>query len=172
MNTRFWKEDWFAELAITVEGHFYAHQQNIVHRDFNSANIMYEPETDSIKITDFGIARITVSSKTKTDTIPVTPADRPPEQLASEKADGQPDLFSPGVRLLQLLTSSIPFQADSMVSSLFKTTNEAASNFRSVRPDITDAIASVARKILLKGVKHRFQPALGNHLKAILAFQS
>ena len=172
MNTRLWKENWFAELAITVEGHSYAQQQNIAHRDFKPANIMYEPETDSIKITDFGIRRITVSSKTKTGTIPVTPADRPPEQLASEKADGQPDLFSPGVRLLQLLTGSIPFQADSMVSSMFKTTNEAASNFRSVRPDITDAIASVARKILLKGVKHRFQPALGNHLKAVLAFQS
>jgi len=172
MNTRFWKEDWFAELAITVVGHSYAHQQNIAHRDFKSANIMYEPETDSIKITDFGIGRITVSSNTKTDMIPVTPADRPPEQLASEKADGQPDLFSPGVRLLQLLTGSIPLQADSMVSSLFKTTNEAASNFRSVHPDITDAIDSVARKILPRGVKHRFQPALGNHLKAILAFQS
>ncbi len=172
MNTRFWKEDWFAELAITGEGHSYAHQRNIAHRDIKLANIMYEPETDSIKITVFGIARITVSSKTKTGTIPVTPADRSPEQLASQKVDGQPDLISPGVMLLQLLTGSIPFQADSMVSSMFKTTSEAASNLRSVRPDITDAIASVARKILLKGVKHRFQPALGDHLKAVLAFQS
>ncbi len=172
MNNRFWKKDWFAELAITVQGHSYAHQQNIVYRDIKLANFMYEPETDSIKITDFGIARITVSSKTKTGTIPVIPADRSPEQLASQKVDGQPDLISPGISLLQLLTGSIPFQADSMVSSMFKTTNEAASNFRSVRPDITDAIASVARKILFKGVKHRYQPALGNHLKAVLAFQS
>ena len=172
MNTRFWKEDWFAELAITVEGHSYAQQQNIAHRDFKPANIMYEPETDSIKMTDFGIARITVSSKTKTGTITVTLADRSPEQLASQKVVGRPDLISPGVRLLQLLTGSIPFQADSMVSSMFKTTNEAASNFRSVQPDITDAIASVARKILLKCVKLRFQPALGNHQNAVLAFQS
>ncbi len=172
MNTRFWKEDWFAELAITVKGHFYAHQRNIVHRDIKLANFMYEPETDSIKITDFGIARITVSSKTKTGAIPVTLADRSPEQLASQKVVGHSDLISPGVRLLQLLTGSIPFQADSMVSSMFKTTNEAASNFRSVRLDITDAIASVARKILLKCVNHRFQPALGNHLEAVLAFQS
>ncbi|MFB3058365.1 MAG: protein kinase, partial [Gammaproteobacteria bacterium] len=131
MNTRFWKEDWFAELAITVVGHSYPHQQNIVHRNFKPANIMYEPETDSIKITDFGIGRITVSSKTKTGTIPVTPTDRSLEQLAGQKLGGQPDLFSPGVRLLQLLTGSIPLQADSMVSSLFKTTNEAASNFKS-----------------------------------------
>ncbi len=172
MNTRFWKEDWFAELAITVAGHSYPRQQNIVHRDFKPANIMYEPETDSIKINDFGIGRITVSSKTKTDTNPVTPADKPPEQLASEKADGQLDLFSPGVRLLQLLTGSIPFQADSMVSSLFKTTNEVASNSRSARPDITNAIDSVARKILPRGVRHRFQPALRNYLKAVLAFQN
>jgi serine/threonine-protein kinase len=108
MNTRFWKKDWFAEPAITVEGHSYAHQQNIVHRDIKPANIMYDPETDSIKITNFGIARITVSSKTKTGTIPVTPADRPPEQLASQKVDGQPDLVAPGVTLLQLPSGSIP----------------------------------------------------------------
>jgi serine/threonine-protein kinase len=172
MNTRIWKKDWFAELAIAVEGHSYAHQQIIVHRDIKPANIMYAPEIDSIKITDFGITRITVSSKTKTGTIPVTPAGRPPEQVASQKVDGRPDLFSPGVTLLQLLSGSMPFQADSMVSSMFKTTDEAVSNFKSVRPDITDAIASVARKILLKGIKHRFQPALGNHLKAVLAYHS
>jgi len=150
------------------------HQQNIAHRDFKPANIMYEPETDSIKITDFGIAHITVSSKTKTGAIPATPADRSPERLASQNVDGQPDLISPGVRLLQLLTGSIPFQDYSMVSSLFKTPNEAVSNFRSVLPDITDATASVARKLLLKGkgVQHRFQPALGHHLKAVLALQS
>jgi len=108
MNTRFWKEDWFAELAITVEGHSYAQQQNIAHRDFKPANIMYEPETDSIKITDFGIARITVSSKTKTGTIPVTPAARSPEQLVSQKVDGQPDLNSSGVRLISYLPAPYP----------------------------------------------------------------
>ena len=160
MNTRIWKKDWFAELAIIVEGHSYAHQQNIVHRDIKPANIMYEPETDSIKITDFGIARITDSSKTKTGTIPVTPAARSSEQLASQKVDGRLDLYSPGVRLLQLPFGSIPVQADSMLSSIIKTTNEAASKFSSVRPNITDAIASVARKILLKGAKYRFQTAL------------
>ncbi len=172
MNTRFGKKDWFAELAITVEGHTYAHQQNIVHRDIKPANIRYEPESDSINITDFGIAHITVSSKTKSGTIPVTPADKTSGQLASQKLDGRPNFFSPGVRLLQLLAGSISFQADSMVSSMFKTTSEAASNLKFVRPELTDTIASVARIILLKGVKYRYQPALGNHLKAVLAFQS
>ena len=90
MNTRFWKKDWFAELAITVDGHFYAHQQTIVHRDIKPANIMYEPESDSINITDYGIAHITVSSKNKTGTIPVTPADKTSGELASQKVDGQP----------------------------------------------------------------------------------
>ncbi len=108
MNTRFWKEDWFAELAITGEGHSYAHQRNIAHRDIKLANIMYEPETDSIKITDFGIARITDSSKTKAGTIPVTPADRSPEQLASQKVDGQPDFNSSGVRLISYLPAPYP----------------------------------------------------------------
>jgi len=108
MNTRFWKKDWFVELAITVENNFYAHQQNIVHRDIKPANIMYDPETDSIKMIDFGIARITVSSKIKAGTISVTPADSPPEQLTSQKVDSQPDLVAPGVRVLQLLSGLYP----------------------------------------------------------------
>jgi len=44
----------------------YAHKQNMGHRDIKPANIMYEPESDAVKTTNFGIARITDSSKTKT----------------------------------------------------------------------------------------------------------
>jgi len=149
----------------------YAHKQNIVHRDIKPSNIMYEPESDSIKITDFGIARITDASKTKTGTVLGTPSYMSPEQLAGKKIDGRSDLFSLGVMLFQLLTGSLPFQADSMASLMFKITSEEASNIKTLRPEISDAVASVVGRTLAKDVEQRFQTGteLANHLKAVMA---
>jgi serine/threonine-protein kinase len=152
----------------------YAHKQNIVHRDIKPSNIMYEPESDSIKITDFGIARITDASKTKTGTILGTPSYMSPEQLAGKKVDGRSDLFSLGVMLFQLLTGSLPFQADSMASLMFKITNEEASDIKTLRPEISDAVASVVGRTLAKDVEQRFQSGteLANHLKAVMVLPS
>jgi serine/threonine-protein kinase len=152
----------------------YAHKQNVVHRDIKPSNIMYEPESDSIKITDFGIARITDASKTKTGTVLGTPSYMSPEQLAGKKVDGRSDMFSLGVMLFQLLTGSLPFQADSMVSLIFKITNEEASNIKTLRPEISDAVASIVGRTLAKDVEQRFQTGteLANHLKAVMALSS
>jgi len=149
----------------------YAHKQNIVHRDIKPANIMFEPESNSIKITDFGIARITDSSRTKTGMVLGTPSYMSPEQLAGDKIDGRSDLFSLGVMMFQLLTGSLPFQADSMASLMFKITNEEAPDITSIRPDIPPPVASVIRKTLMKNIEQRYQSGtdLANDLKAILA---
>jgi CHASE2 domain-containing sensor protein len=157
-----------------AEGLAYAHKQNVVHRDIKPANIMYEPESDSIKITDFGIARITDSSKTKTGMVLGTPSYMSPEQLAGKKVDGRSDLFSLGVMLFQLLSGSLPFQADSMASLMFKITNEEAPNIKTVRPDISDAISSVIQKLLVKNIEQRYQSGtdLANDLKSILTSQA
>ena len=157
-----------------AEGLAYAHKQNVVHRDIKPANIMYEPETDSIKITDFGIARITDSSKTKTGMVLGTPSYMSPEQLAGKKVDGRSDLFSLGVMLFQLLSGSLPFQADSMASLMFKITNEEAPDIKIVRSDISDKISSVIQKLLVKNLEQRYQSGsdLANDLKSILASRS
>jgi len=158
----------------TAEGLAYAHKQGVVHRDIKPSNIMYEPASNSIKITDFGIARITDSSKTKTGMVLGTPSYMSPEQLAGKKIDGRSDLFSLGVMLFQLLSGSLPFQADSMASLMFKITNQEVPDIKTVRADISDAIASVIRKALIKNTEQRYQSGteLANDLKAILASQS
>ena len=86
-------------VARSAEGLDFAHKQNVVHRDIKPANIMYEPESDNVKITDFGIARITDSSKTKIGMVLGTPSFMSPEQLAGKKIDGRSDIFSLGVML-------------------------------------------------------------------------
>ncbi len=140
-----------------AEGLDFAHQQNVVHRDIKPANIMYEPESDTLKITDFGIARITDSSKTKTGMVLGTPSYMSPEQLAGKKVDGRSDLFSLGVMLYQMLSGSLPFKADSMASLMFKITNEEAPDIRSIRPEIPEALAEVINRALTKDADQRYQ---------------
>ncbi len=153
-----------------AEGLAFAHAQNIVHRDIKPANLMYEPKSDSLKITDFGIARITDSSKTKTGMVLGTPSYMSPEQLAGKKVDGRSDLFSLGVMLYQMLTGSLPFKADSMASLMFKITNEEAPNIRSLRPEIPECMVEIVNKTLIKNADDRYQTGtdMANDLKLCL----
>ena len=154
-----------------AEGLDFAHKQNVVHRDIKPANIMYEPESDTVKITDFGIARITDSSKTKTGMVLGTPSYMSPEQLAGQKVDGRSDLFSLGVMLYQMISGSLPFRADSMASLMFKITNEEAPDVRTIRTGIPEALAAVVNKALIKDVEQRYQSGaeFANALKVFLS---
>ncbi|MCP4877637.1 MAG: CHASE2 domain-containing protein [Gammaproteobacteria bacterium] len=154
----------------SAEGLDFAHNQNVVHRDIKPANIMYESESDIVKITDFGIARITDSSKTKTGMVLGTPSYMSPEQLAGKKVDGRSDLFSLGVMLYQMLSGSLPFKADSMASLMFKITNDEAADVRTIRPEIPQALAAVINKALTKDADQRYQTGaeFANALKVFL----
>jgi serine/threonine-protein kinase len=125
-------------MARVAEALSYAHSQNVVHRDIKPANIMYEPESDSVKVTDFGIARITDSSRTKTGMVLGTPSYMSPEQLAGKKIGGQSDLFSLGATMFQMICGQLPFQGDSMAQLMFKIANEPHPDIVAIRPDVPD----------------------------------
>ena len=144
-------------VARVAEALSYAHLQNVVHRDIKPANIMYDPLTDSVKVTDFGIARITDSSKTKTGMVLGTPSYMSPEQLAGKKIDGQSDLFSLGVTLYQLSCGSLPFHGDSMTQLMFKIANEPPIDILGVNPALPECVVKIINKALAKNVSERFQ---------------
>jgi serine/threonine-protein kinase len=144
-------------VARVAEALAYAHKQHVVHRDIKPANIMYEPESDTVKVTDFGIARITDSSKTKTGLVLGTPSFMSPEQLAGKKVDGRSDLYSLGVMLFQLLAGVLPFRGDSMSELMFKIANEEAPDIRVIRPDLPQGLADVVALSLSKRPETRYQ---------------
>jgi len=144
-------------IARVSEALGYAHQQNVVHRDIKPANIMYEPESDTAKVTDFGIARITDSSKTKTGMVLGTPSYMSPEQLAGKKVEGRSDLFSLGVTLYQMLCGSLPFQGDSMAQLMFKIANEQHPDIRTLKPALPACVAAVTNRALAKDPDQRYQ---------------
>jgi len=135
----------------------YAHQNNVVHRDIKPANIMFDAESDTVKVTDFGIARITDSSKTKTGMVLGTPSFMSPEQLAGKKVDGRSDLYSLGVMLFQLLTGVLPMRGDSMAELMFKITNEPAPDILQLRPDLPPALSAIVQRMLSKQPDARYQ---------------
>ena len=144
-------------VARVADALSYAHENNVVHRDIKPANIMYEPESDQVKVTDFGIARITDSSKTKTGMVLGTPSYMSPEQLAGKKIDGRSDLFSLGVMLYQMSCGKLPFEGDSMAQLMFRIANEPHPDVRSVNPDLPDCLVAIIDKALVKDPDTRYQ---------------
>jgi CHASE2 domain-containing sensor protein len=143
----------FARVADALD---YAHKQNVVHRDIKPANIMYDPETDSTKVTDFGIARITDSSKTKTGMVLGTPSFMSPEQLAGKKIGGASDLFSLGVSLYQMACGKLPFEGDSMAQLMFRIANEPHPDILSIRADLPACLVAIINRSLAKQVEVRY----------------
>jgi len=135
----------------------YAHIHNVVHRDVKPANILYDRETGVLKVTDFGVACLTDSSKTKTGTILGSPSYMSPEQLAGMKVDGRSDLFSLGVTLYQMLTGELPFIGESLASLMYKIANEKHPDVRLFRPDLPSCVSRIINKALAKEAEKRFQ---------------
>ena len=135
----------------------YAHTMGVVHRDIKPANIMYEPESDTVKVTDFGIARITDSSRTKTGMVLGTPSYMSPEQLAGKKIDGRSDLFSLGVTLYQMLSGRLPFEGESMTQLMFAIANSPHPAIREFNPALPEWIDAIIDKALAKDFEKRYQ---------------
>ncbi|OIR11533.1 serine/threonine-protein kinase StkP [mine drainage metagenome] len=144
-------------IARVADALDYAHGLNVVHRDIKPANIMYDPETDTVKVTDFGIARITDSSKTKTGMVLGTPSYMSPEQLSGVRIEGHSDLFSLGVSLYQLTCGKLPFAGDSMAQLMFRIANEPHADILSVNPDLPPCVVAIINKALAKKIEDRYE---------------
>ena len=135
----------------------YAHAHHVVHRDVKPANIMWDPATDTVKVMDFGVARITDASKTRTGIVLGTPSFMSPEQLCGAKVDGRTDLYAFGVTLFQLLTGALPLRAESMPELMHKIVHVPAPDVRTLRPDLPEAVATLVAKALNKRPEDRYQ---------------
>ena len=120
-------------------------------------NVMYEIENDVVKVTDFGIARITDSSKTKTGMVLGTPSYMSPEQLQGKKIDGRSDLFSLAVSLYQLSCGKLPFEGDSMAQLMYRIANEHAPDILQYNPKIPPGLVAFLDKAMSKDADQRHQ---------------
>ncbi len=134
----------------------YAHSRNVVHRDIKPGNVIYDRDSGTAKITDFGVARLLDSSGTRTGTVLGTPSYMSPEQVAGKKTDGRSDLFSLGVTLYQLLTGSLPFEGDSVATLMYQIANQKTPSLRQARRGLPVCVARLVSKALQKDAAKRF----------------
>jgi len=142
--------------AATADGLDYAHNQGVIHRDIKPANLLYNPKDSSVKISDFGVARMTDNNKTKTGIVLGTPMYMSPEQLGAEDLTGLSDLFSLGVTLYELLVGEVPFNASNIAVLMTKITTDDPTPVSSRRGGIVTSVDAVLAKALAKRPQDRF----------------
>ncbi|MGB5627245.1 MAG: protein kinase [Woeseiaceae bacterium] len=142
--------------AATAEALDYAHNQGVIHRDIKPANLLYNPKDGSLKISDFGVARMTDNNRTKTGIVLGTPMYMSPEQLGAEDLTGLSDLFSLGVTLYELMVGEVPFKATNIAVLMTKITSEDPSPVSSRRAGIPPSVDAVLSKALAKRPEDRF----------------
>ncbi|RRJ84405.1 serine/threonine-protein kinase [Aestuariirhabdus litorea] len=145
-----------AEVADALS---YAHRHQIVHRDIKPGNIMFDADSGEVKVTDFGIARISDDSQTKTGSILGSPLYMSPEQIKGAKVSGTADIYSLGVTFYQLLTGEVPFNGDNLVNLTHQIINSKYKSVRSHRSDLPASATRIVNKALQKEAGKRYQDA-------------
>jgi len=135
----------------------FAHRHDVVHRDIKPANIIYDETSGDAKVTDFGVACLTSSSRTKTGTMLGSPSYMSPEQVSGSKVDGCSDLFSLGVTLYQLSTGKLPFVSDTMAGLAHRICNENPPDIRKLRSDIPACLVRIINKAMQKQKENRYK---------------
>jgi eukaryotic-like serine/threonine-protein kinase len=142
--------------ARTADALDYAHNAGVIHRDIKPANLLYNASADVLKISDFGVARLTDNNRTKTGIVLGTPMYMSPEQLSAETLTGHSDLFSLGVTLYELLTGEVPFKATNIALLMKKITSEDPAPVSNRRPGVPPSVDTVLFKALAKRPEDRF----------------
>ncbi len=141
----------------------HAHSKSVIHRDLKPGNIMLvsdEHEEETIRILDFGIAKVLDATLGTNTQVAGTYYYTSPEQLTKGAAiDRRADIYSLGIVLYQMLTGEKPFDADSMPEMIKLHCEASPRPLREVKPEIPQAIEDVVLKALAKKPADRYQSA-------------
>ncbi len=133
----------------------HAHKNGVVHRDIKPANIILLPD-GTVKVADFGIARIESSNLTQAGSVLGTPSYMSPEQFMGQTVDGRSDLYSAGVILYQFLTGEKPFTG-ALTTIMHKVLNEDPPAPSILNVQVPRPFDALVRKAMAKRPDERFE---------------
>src|SRR5258706_4643048 len=137
----------------------YAHAEGMIHRDIKPANILFSKNNTPI-LTDFGIARIMdASGLTMSGAFVGTPSYVSPEAGRGEPVDERADIYSLGIVLYEMLTGTVPYDADTPYALIMKHINDPLPMPRQFNAALPEAVERVVLKALAKNKEDRFQTA-------------
>lgn len=146
-------------IVQTCHGLAYAHQLKVVHRDIKPGNIMVLKD-GSVKIVDFGIARIGDTNFTRTGQFMGSLNYMSLEQLNEKlQVDQRTDVYSTGVVLYQILTDVLPFEAEGTGATLMKILSEAPPPFSKYLSSYPPELETITLKALAKDRDQRYASA-------------
>ncbi len=134
----------------------FAHKRNIVHRDIKPGNIVVTND-GTVKVVDFGIARLTDTSSTSSGMLIGTIDYMSPEQIRGEKVDGRSDIWAVGVMMYEILTYTKPFQGGNITAVMFAIVSQEPKSLLDLRPDLPPELDEVMRRIFKKEPAERYQ---------------
>ena len=138
----------------------YAHARGMIHRDIKPSNVLIDEQGNCL-LSDFGLARMADASAklTTSGAIMGTPAYMSPEQGAGSKVDHRSDIYSLGIVLYEMVTSRVPYVAETPIAVVFKHIQDALPSARNFNPTLPESIELVLLKALAKRPEDRFQTA-------------
>ncbi len=136
------------------DGLAFAHARGVIHRDLKPANLHVSRDR-TVKIMDFGLARLPKSDITRAGLILGTPHYMSPEQVKGERVTTRSDVFSLGAVFHELLSGRKAFEGDSMPSVMYKVINDEPPSLETLRTDVPGALADVLRRALEKDPSRR-----------------
>ena len=152
-----WKETLHFAMQI-AKGLEHAHSRGIVHRDIKPHNVMVL-KNGSVKVTDFGIARVMSKSNTLTKEALGSVHYISPEQAKGGYTDNRSDLYSLSVVMYEMMTGRPPYDGESAVAVAIQHINGGAAMPSTLNPNIPDALEQIIMKGMALDVKDRYVSA-------------
>jgi len=134
----------------------YAHKRGVVHRDIKPANIQVKND-GTIKVMDFGIARLVDTSRSQTGLLIGTVNYMSPEQVRGERVDGRSDIFSVGVMFYELLSFQRPFTGANFTAVMLAIISQEHKPVSTLAPEVPPELDAILGRILKKDVNDRYQ---------------
>jgi len=144
--------------AQVADGLAHAHAAGVIHRDIKPANLMFAGD-GSLKILDFGIAKIAGEKLTRTGLVLGTLAYMSPEQAAGGTLDHRTDLWALGVVFHEMLTGQPPFSAPSIELLFRAVRHDEPPKVRSLRPEVPPLVEAIVSRLLQKEPGRRYPDA-------------